>query len=395
VRIIYCNQVDLTELSGQGTHEKEISRHLLADESVDGFYVGQKPKQTDHEYENYPNVVFIPLSKNLAGFALYQFRLFNALRKLIRTEGAVIFLRYSPTMIAPLIIAILYRVPLVVRTGPTLRNLDVYEKKVNPVTRMIIKWLSSAHFYRANKVVVVTRIIADFICRTYKLPREKITISGNGCNPSIFRILGKLEIPLWLQAFEGRRLVTFLGSFHSDTGVDDLAEALILLCRKFPEVSAVLAGDGPLRRAVIDRIDSSGYQDRILVPGKITQEKACQFLNVSKLAVVPFNQEGLTETGSAAVKCYEYLATGVPVLATRHSDHEFLQEHNLGELCDSDDPVAMADAIEVMLAKREDSNSKTRRREYALQNGTWHAAYGRIKAICQNVVLSSDESEPS
>ena len=61
MRLIYCNQVDLTEKSGQGTHEKEISDFLLADESVEGFYVGQKPK-CDHHYDSDENVFFLPIN---------------------------------------------------------------------------------------------------------------------------------------------------------------------------------------------------------------------------------------------------------------------------------------------------------------------------------------------
>jgi len=104
--------------------------------------------------------------------------------------------------------------------------------------------------------------------------------------------------------------VGFVGSFFEDTGIQDLVKALIILNREKP-VQGVFVGDGPL----IKEVKEIGLEDRILFPGRKPQEYINTVLIISGVAVVPFNLQRLNEIGSAALKVYEYFATGINVFA--------------------------------------------------------------------------------
>ena len=111
------------------------------------------------------------------------------------------------------------------------------------------------------------------------------------------------------------------------------------------------------------------------------------FINRATLCVVPFTKVALNQTGSAALKVMEYLAGGANVLATRHSDHSFIEEFKLGALCEPDNPENMAEMIHKLL----DDNLNTKcdkqyRRDFVLKNGTWDNTYKTMKDLCKQTI---------
>jgi glycosyltransferase involved in cell wall biosynthesis len=376
MRMIYTNQVDLTERTGQGTHEKEISRLLLNDLTIEGIYVGQKPPEK-HEYDDRENVFLLSLNKTFFGYFWYQVRLFLILAKLSRAKDTVIFQRYAPAMIAPALVSYFYKVPIVTRTGPVIRNLGVYDKPTNLLFKATLNLFVKFNYHVSSYLVVVTQTIKNYILKDYNLGKDKIIISGNGFNPEIFKLdSDHFSTP-------NNFFVYFCGSFHKDTGVDDLLEAIFILAKKMGgQRRCILAGDGPLRAELQERYRNSQCKWEVSFPGRVSQRDINNCLNQSEVGVVPFNTMALAETGSAAVKIFEYLATGTPVVATRHADHEFIEINGLGKLCKPDDPVDMAACLEsygdVMT-----TYNKDRFVQFALDNGTWEKSYKSLRKICR------------
>lgn len=389
IRIIYCNQVDPSEQTGQGTHEREMSALLLNDPEVEGFYVGQAPSGPSHLI-GHPKATLLNIRKNVIGFASYQLRLLFVLLKIVleKRSRTIIFLRYAPTMIAPLLISWIFRVPMVVRTGPVLRNLDAYKKNVSGLTRRIIYYLSMLHYKQAKKIIVVTSTIKNYIATTYGIRRDKIIISGNGCNISEFKIIPQDEEPAILKGFASNtKFIMFAGSFFEDTGIRDLVNALMKLLEAEhldKRLIGVLMGDGPLREELQSEVQKRGFARQIIFTGRVSQMDVNRYLNRATLCVVPFNRLGLEQTGSAAVKLYEYLAVGAPVLATKHADHQFIEEFDLGTLCEADDPTSMALSIRELVDQSPNSpEQKKQRRLFVINNGTWNIRYNNIKRILQ------------
>ena len=169
MKIIYCNQVDPSEETGQGTHEKEILSLLLNDNEVCGHYVGQKPSKKSF-LSSHPFAVTLKLNKSTLGFLLYQWRLFFSLFKLLLKDRskAVIFLRYAPSMISPLLISLIFSVPLIIRTGPIIRNLAIYKGNVNPLLKfefilyhfyIILKHVKSLLLLQQSRIILKIIIV--------------------------------------------------------------------------------------------------------------------------------------------------------------------------------------------------------------------------------------------
>lgn len=105
-----------------------------------------------------------------------------------------------------------------------------------------------------------------------------------------------------------RPVLVSIGRLSPEKGHADLVEALKIVHSSGRQISAVLAGDGPARSDLEQRIRSAGLQRWIHLPGYITQP--ARLLQDADLMVLPSHTEGLP---NAAL---EALTMQVPVLAT-------------------------------------------------------------------------------
>jgi glycosyltransferase involved in cell wall biosynthesis len=85
------------------------------------------------------------------------------------------------------------------------------------------------------------------------------------------------------------------------------------------------------------------------------------------------------------LKIYEYMAAGLPVLASRVGDlPEVLEHGKLGRLADPDDPAALAHALE-QLAKDPAMRARlgSSARAHVLAHRTWDAVAERLIAAAR------------
>lgn len=380
MRLIYCNQVDLSEKSGQGRHELAMAHRLINDRSLDGYYVGQKPK--DEIIEAGSCCIYIPIKKSFLGYFIYQLRLFSRLWKLsVEPKDTVIFVRYSPAMISPFLISFLLRIPMVVRTGPVLDNLDAYFKRVSFVTRKIVYVTSWLHYRKAKFIVVVTHTIGKYVQDKFNIPEDRIVISKNGFDHNIFKIV---DVPENESHRHKKKTAIYVGSLYYDQGVDDFIHAMnIVINENGYDVCGLIVGDGEQRNQLEELVLQYGLGDLIEFTGNVDQEAVCKYLNLSHVAIATFKSDALERTGSSALKLFEYLGAGRCVIATRHPDHQFLEDYDLGMLCDTTSVKEIAASITKACNIDESKKRKIGRRRFVMEECTWDRAYARLTGRCK------------
>jgi glycosyltransferase involved in cell wall biosynthesis len=118
----------------------------------------------------------------------------------------------------------------------------------------------------------------------------------------------------------------------------------------YPKARLRLLGDGPLRRDIEREVARLGLEGRVTVEGMVTREEGQQALTEATLLLYPSltAEDGDTE-GGAPVALLEALATGVPVVATRHADIPFVIPDGCGLLADEKDVDGLAEALDALL----------------------------------------------
>lgn len=135
------------------------------------------------------------------------------------------------------------------------------------------------------------------------------------------------------------RLVS-VGRFVEQKGHPLLLEAIARLGQIHPEISLTLIGDGPMRPALEQMIDTLGIGQQVRLTGWLDQDAIRSELDKAHVMVMPSFAEGLP------VAIMEAMAAGRPVIASGIAGIPELVQHGMsGWLVPPGDALALAGAM--------------------------------------------------
>lgn len=164
------------------------------------------------------------------------------------------------------------------------------------------------------------------------------------------------------------RLLCFTGSLRPWHGLVTAIEALAALPA---DVHLVVAGDGPVRLELEHRAGELGLDGRVHWLGQVPHGRIPLVLAGCDVALAPYPAS--PEFSFSPLKLYEYLAAGIPVVASSIGQiQQALDGGRWGSLVTSGDPAALAAGIaEVLRAPAEAQARAERARTYALAEYGW------------------------
>jgi glycosyltransferase involved in cell wall biosynthesis len=149
----------------------------------------------------------------------------------------------------------------------------------------------------------------------------------NGVRPErIFVIPGAADIDIFTPT-EGKPRdidLLFVGSFSPRKGPDRFIEIFSRLKTKYPQLKAVLLGDGILKKSAMEMIERCGLTDWVEMPGHVTN--VSDYLKRSKIFLLPTKAEGLS------FAMLEAMATGVVPVVSNVGDLSDAAKHNINAL---------------------------------------------------------------
>ncbi|HVL97129.1 MAG TPA: glycosyltransferase [Solirubrobacteraceae bacterium] len=138
-------------------------------------------------------------------------------------------------------------------------------------------------------------------------------------------------------------VVVFAGRHIPEKRAPAAVAAIAAARRRVPELRGIVFGDGPDRPRVLEAIERENLLDAVTAPGFVAHEELDAALARALCLLHPSRREGY---GLVVV---ESAAAGVPVVLVAHPDNaatELVEEGVNGFIAPSDDPEALADAIE-------------------------------------------------
>ncbi len=234
-------------------------------------------------------------------------------------------------------------------------------------TRTLETW---ACRYAAQTAVICDGLRVDLINRG--IPEEKIAIVPNGINLETFSSREPdLEVARDL-GVDGRKVVGFIGSFNRYEGLDLLVKAIAQLAAIRSDVVLLLVGGGEMERELRNQIAQAKMQGRVVLTGRIPQEKIPAIYSLLDVLVYPRYSVRLTELVTP-LKPLESMAMGKPIIASDIGGHrELIQDGYTGVLFKSGDVSALAQTLNRVL---DDSGLQDRLAAQGLywvrRNRTW------------------------
>jgi colanic acid/amylovoran biosynthesis glycosyltransferase len=153
-------------------------------------------------------------------------------------------------------------------------------------------------------------------------------------------------------AVEGRLRMVSVGRLVEKKGVEYALRALRILLDRGLDVEYRILGDGPLRDRLTARIGELGLERRVTLQGRSHQEGVRAGLDQSDVLVAASvtaadgDEEGIPNV------LKEAMASGMPVVATRHAGiPELVEDRVSGLLVPERDERALADALHRLAAE--------------------------------------------
>lgn len=163
--------------------------------------------------------------------------------------------------------------------------------------------------------------------------------------------------------------------------------AFSIVRHAFPVATLIVAGSGPERQALEKLATRLGVADAVTFTGRVDNDRMAVLYHGADVMINPSLADNMP------VSVLEALASGVLVVSTDVGGVPYLVEHEkTALLVPAQDPVAMADAILILL---NDSAKAAQIREAGIesvQQYTWPKVRDRLLRIYEQVLTKSDKS---
>ncbi len=143
---------------------------------------------------------------------------------------------------------------------------------------------------------------------------------------------------------DGDFLMCYPGTLNWHQGLDLAINAVALLRDEAPRLKFLIVGDGPDREKLKAMVRAQHLEDRVELRGFIPIEEVADTMNVIDLGVVPKRSDSFGNE-AFSTKIMEFMAMGVPVVASRTLIDQYYFNEGLLEFFESDNAEDLAAKI--------------------------------------------------
>ena len=218
-----------------------------------------------------------------------------------------------------------------------------------------------------DHVVAVSNNLKSFLLNNHIINRRnKITVLPNAADTQAFD--KDFDIPAIKKSLGlvGEFVIVYAVTLQMCYAIEDVISALPLVLREIPNALLLIVGQGQAKEKLENLSKELKITDKVRFTGYIDHMKIPEILSIADVVVAPFKELGMSFFGSA-IKIFEYLSSGKPIVATKIGQiAEILQDQYTALLVKPGAVDELANAI-IRLARDE------RLRSYLAKNAKMEA----------------------
>ena len=383
---------------GAGTAIERVFVVVIGDisvvqESTEAHYI------SSHFASEYDTHIFGPLSKRIPGATIHSFPFDGVsgvflLNALFVPYWIYVSLRYRPDVVycyssvltPPLIASALTGATTVhdIQKDPyeQLREFtqrrDVSRPPGFGLVPLIAKVAHRLVLPRSDEIITLSEPLKRQVVENFHVPRERIHVVPLGVDTTLFT-------PTETEA--GARLrVVYIGTITSYRGINHVIDAIRQLADRYRSritFDIYGHGDEEFLEEIAALADADDTDYEISLEGHVDHRELPKIVSQYDVAVSPLPPLEAFQV-SCPTKVFEYLAMGLPVIATRITPHErYLTHRENAFLVEPEDPSANAAVFEEILDDRELLRRMSEAaRESSLEHD-WQQRYDAIEGVIQ------------
>lgn len=229
-------------------------------------------------------------------------------------------------------------------------------------------------FAAARVIACVSEGVAEWVRTRGQDLSCKVHVVPNAVNPHRFGPHGAQRRP----PVAGTFVIGFVGTLKPWHGLPALAEAFAQLHLRVSEARLLIVGDGPERETLVNVLKERGLLNAVHFAGAVDPEEIPGWLASMHVAVAPY--PALENFYFSPLKMFEYLAAGLPTVASRVGQiTELLRDGETALLVPPGDAKALGEALSRL---RADEGLRVRLgntgRAWVKRHHTWDAAVARL-----------------
>jgi glycosyltransferase involved in cell wall biosynthesis len=258
---------------------------------------------------------------------------------------------------------------------------ELYVEHVGPAgktraRRMLQRGAEERLIRRTDAVITVNQSIAEELERRYGIARPAVVMNVPSHERGTVRpvdLRAEIDLP------PERRIALYLGGVSPDRGIEQLVDA----ARRLGDVALVLMGpvDAGYRRSLESRSDGSA---RFAAP--VPAHEVVRFAAGADVGIVPYRNTCLNNYLSLPNKLFEYLAAGLPVVASDFPElRRVVVDHGVGETFDPEDAADIARAIRLVLDDPDRHRELRHRARQAAEVYSWEGERPKLLSVVERL----------
>jgi len=242
---------------------------------------------------------------------------------------------------------------------------------------------------KADRIIVVTPRLKELLHSEYGIEPNRIAVIQNGANTDLFKPADVIQVRDELNLRQDCSYICFVGILVQWQGIEYLINSIPFVLSECPQTQVIIVGDGQMKQELINLAQQIDVSDKVIFTGMVPYQKVPLYMNASDVCVAP--KVGL-RSGYSPLKLCEYMACGKPVVASRASGLEILEDSQGGILVEPGNSFELATAITRLLQDKELRNQMGENaRKYVVENQSWESVANRVAEVLSDATRTSSK----
>ncbi len=246
----------------------------------------------------------------------------NVLRQIIKLNKQrhfdVIHERFGLYSYGGILASRLLRIPHITEmNGPVIEEKKLFSKEIPFVQRLVARLIRRFCLWCTHHTVVVSNNLKAFLIDNHFVKRASdVTVLPNAADVPAFNKEFDVSTIKKSLGLEGKFIVAYTGTLQVWYAIEDVISAFPAVIQEIPDACFIIAGTGPAQQKLESIARQLNISDKVRFLGYIDHHRIPEIVSIADVVVAPYKELGMTFFGSA-IKIFEYLSSGRPMVATR------------------------------------------------------------------------------